>query len=349
MSHTYQAIGWNPFKIRYDTILAALMLACVGLFVGLSLLLFPDATLEIMLIRATGTAGFMLLHVILCIGPLARLHPVFLPLLYNRRHLGVTMFLLGLTHALIVVATYHAGSDRNPLVSILVSDAGRHFAAFPFQPLGLAALAILFFMAVTSHDFWLSVLTAPVWKALHMLVYVAYALLVLHVAFGVLQAETSPWLAVASGSGAAVVFGLHLVAGRRERTGDTPGGGVVDADGFCDVCAVDDIPEKRACIVPLAGERVAVFRYDGRVAAVSNVCQHQNGPLGEGRIIEGCITCPWHGYQYRPETGASPPPFTEKIPTFRVRLAGGRVQVHPQPLPPGTPVEPAVIKPQSSP
>jgi nitrite reductase/ring-hydroxylating ferredoxin subunit len=29
----------------------------------------------------------------------------------------------------------------------------------------------------------------------------------------------------------------------------------------------------------------------------------QNGPLGEGRIVDGCITCPWHGYQYRPDTG----------------------------------------------
>ncbi len=31
---------------------------------------------------------------------------------------------------------------------------------------------------------------------------------------------------------------------------------------------------------------------------ISNVCQHQNGPLGEGEIIDGCITCPWHGFQY---------------------------------------------------
>ena len=71
-------------------------------------------------------------------------------------------------------------------------------------------------------------------------------------------------------------------------------------------------PRNAPGIVCLAGERVAIFKYDGKISAVSNVCQHQNGPLGEGKILDGCITCPWHGYQYLPETGASPPPFVRK-------------------------------------
>ena len=115
------------------------------------------------------------------------------------------------------------------------------------------------------------------------------------------------------------------------------------------MCATStSIPESRALVVSISGERVAVFRYDGKVSAISNVCQHQNGPLGEGRIIDGCVTCPWHGYQYRPDTGASPPPFPEKVPTFRVRLCDGRVLVDPRPNPPGTFVEPARIGPQES-
>jgi nitrite reductase/ring-hydroxylating ferredoxin subunit len=112
-----------------------------------------------------------------------------------------------------------------------------------------------------------------------------------------------------------------------------------------DACGVADIPENRARIVCLSGERVAIFKYGGKVAAVSNVCQHQNGPLGEGKIVAGCITCPWHGYQYLPETGASPPPFVEKIPTFNVRVRNGRVLVDPKPNPAGTGAAPAVICP----
>ena len=114
-------------------------------------------------------------------------------------------------------------------------------------------------------------------------------------------------------------------------------------EDFLDACAVSDIPENRARIVCLSGERVAIFKYDGKVSAVSNVCQHQNGPLGEGKILDGCITCPWHGYQYVPETGASPPPFVEKVPTFNVRVTNGRVLVQPKPNPPGTRADPAII------
>jgi nitrite reductase/ring-hydroxylating ferredoxin subunit len=121
------------------------------------------------------------------------------------------------------------------------------------------------------------------------------------------------------------------------------------SDPFAFVCRLGDIREKRARIVTLGGERVAVFRYDGKVSAISNVCQHQNGPLGEGKIVDGCITCPWHGYQYLPASGASPPPFTEKVPTFRVRLDGDRVLVDPRPNPPGTHVEPACIDPALEP
>ena len=29
------------------------------------------------------------------------------------------------------------------------------------------------------------------------------------------------------------------------------------------------------------------------------------GPLGEGKIVDGCITCPWHGFQYRPQDGCT--------------------------------------------
>ncbi|MCG8459710.1 MAG: hypothetical protein MI919_25800, partial [Holophagales bacterium] len=53
----------------------------------------------------------------------------------------------------------------------------------------------------------------------------------------------------------------------------------------------------------------------------------------------------FRSYQYLPASGASPPPFTEKVPTFRARVHAGEVYVDPRPLPPGTEVEPAIIEP----
>jgi sulfoxide reductase heme-binding subunit YedZ len=344
MGVEYVSVQWNRQKKLYDAVLVVGVAAYLVIFSVLSKLLFPRVTDEIMLIRAFGTGAFLLLHIILCIGPLCRLNPRFLPLLYNRRHAGVTCFLLGLIHAALVIITYHAGSDTNPILSIFVSSPlTSSVAGVPFQPFGFFALVILFLMAATSHDFWLANLSAPVWKALHMLVYVGYALLVLHVTFGALQGEGSPVYIGAMAAGLATVLGLHLCAAQRERKADMTK--ETDApDDYVDACAVADIPENRARIVCLSGERVAIFKYDGKISAVSNVCQHQNGPLGEGKVVFGCITCPWHGYQYQPDTGASPPPFVEKVPTFNVRVNDGRVFVHPKPNPAGTKAEPALIE-----
>jgi nitrite reductase/ring-hydroxylating ferredoxin subunit/DMSO/TMAO reductase YedYZ heme-binding membrane subunit len=344
VSHAYRAVGWNRQKRLYDLTLLAAVVVYLALFVAASAALAPQVTIETLLIRAFGTAAMLLLHVILSIGPLARLDRRFLPLLYNRRHLGVTMFALALAHGGFSIVQFHALGVVNPLVSVLTSNGSwSELARFPFQPLGLAALVILFLMAATSHDFWLPNLTPPVWKSLHMLVYIAYGLLLLHVGMGVLQAERHPLLAGLLGLGLIWLVTIHLVAGRRERAADREVDDRPEDDGFVEVCRVGDIAEKRAHIASLSGERVAIFRYDGRISAVSNVCQHQNGPLGEGRIINGCITCPWHGFQYDPANGASPPPFTEKVPTFRVRLSGDRVLVHPHPEVPGTQVEPALL------
>jgi sulfoxide reductase heme-binding subunit YedZ len=344
MSVQYGAINWNRQKKVYDLTLVSVVALYLVIFAGLGVWRNPSATAETLLIRALGTAAFFLLNVVLCIGPLCRLDRRFLPLLYNRRHLGVTTFLLGLAHGGFGLVQFHALGNVNPLVSLFISNPRYgSIASFPFQSLGFFALIILFLMAATSHDFWLRNLSAPMWKRLHMMVYFAYALLVAHVTLGALQSERSPVLASVLIVGVAIVLTLHLAAAFRERRVDRARHQAI-GHGFVEVCNVDRTPEKCATIVSLSGERVAVFRYDGKVSAISNVCQHQNGPLGEGRIIDGCVTCPWHGYQYQPQSGAAPPPFKEKIPTFRVKVVDGMVFVDPRPNPPGTRVEPAEIE-----
>jgi DMSO/TMAO reductase YedYZ heme-binding membrane subunit len=217
MSVGYRAVGWNPSKRRYDLVLAAGVALYLALFALVSLTRHPDVTLETVLIRAFGSGALLLLHVILSIGPLCRLSPRWLPLLYNRRHLGVTMFLLALLHGGFALVQFHALGDTNPFVSVLTAETswGR-LARLPFQPLGAAALLILFLMAATSHDFWLANLTAPVWKSLHMLVYVAWVLVLLHVAFGALQDQIEGPLPVVLLAGLLWVGCLHLVAAQAE-------------------------------------------------------------------------------------------------------------------------------------
>ncbi len=345
MSASYQAILWNRQKKIYDTILVSFLLLYAILFVSVNLIIHPEITFETLLIRTTATLAFLLLHIILMIGPLARLHPVFLPLLYNRRHLGVTMFCVAAIHGIFSIIQFHALGNVHPLVSLFLSNT--HYGSlpyFPFQALGFLALIIFMLMAVTSHDFWLENLSPKVWKTLHMGVYLAYALVLMHVMLGVIQYETSPVLVVLLGLGLLLLLGLHVAASRKEHQKDQEGFAYnPEADGFIRVCALDEIAENRAKIVSLPEERIAIFRYANHLSAVSNVCKHQNGPLGEGRIIDGCITCPWHGYQYLPHNGSSPPPFKEKVATYDVKLVGRTVYVHPKAYPEGTERPPAVV------
>ncbi|MGB0929320.1 MAG: Rieske 2Fe-2S domain-containing protein [Chitinophagales bacterium] len=343
MGVTYQTVLWTRQKKIYDGVLWALILLYIAIFAMLQLQWYPDITAETLIIRATGSLAFLLLHVILVIGPLCRLYPKFLPLLYNRRHLGVSMFLIALIHGVFNIIQFHALGDTSPLLSIFTANT--HYDSliqFPFQTLGFFALLILFFMAVSSHDFWLHNLSPRLWKSLHMMVYVAYFLIVMHVMLGTFQAETSQTGTVILVGGMFTILFLHLTAAFVEvkRNKIEP----QFIDGFVAVCDVNDIEENRAKVVLIEGENIAVFKYDGKLSAINNVCKHQNGPLGEGKIVDGCITCPWHGYQYLPENGCSPPPFTEKVGTYDVKLVGTKVYVHPKPHPEGTAVEPVLIE-----
>jgi len=351
MSVGYRAVQWNSHKLRYDAVAAGLVLLFIASFIGLSSVLHAGdhaIAAPVLLIRATGACAIVLLHIALCIGPAARLDRRFLPLLANRRHLGVLTFLVGLLHAVLVLGYYHGFGDDNPAVSLLHNTFTGpadllSVRRFPFELLGAAALAILFLMAATSHDFWLKNLSPSTWKRLHMLVYVAYALLVAHVALGALPSGRAWPAAAALCAGAAIVCSLHIATGLRETRPDraVP----TQPDPWIDAGPAADIPESRArTVCTPGGERIAVFKHNGAISAITNVCRHQGGPLGEGKVIDGCITCPWHGWQYRPGDGCSPPPFTEKVATYQVRVVAGRVQVNPHALPPGTPVEPARVE-----
>ena len=350
MSASYRPVQWNAFKWLYDGVL----LAAVALYVIAFLHLVPAVTdparlveTPILRMRAFGSCAFLMLTFILCIGPLARLDPRFLPLLYNRRHFGVLTALVALTHAGYVLDWYFAFSPLEPYVGLLSANTSyRQILGFPFEAFGIFALLVLVVLAVTSHDFWLAFLTPPVWKAMHMSIYAAYLAVIAHVAFGYLQDTADPTFAVLTVGSAALVTGMHIAValdGLREDA-DAAKPAAAKA-GWVRACSLADLADGRGRVVALAdAERVAIFRHGGdKLSAVSNVCAHQNGPLGEGRVIDGCVTCPWHGFQYRIEDGCAPAPFTEKIATYRLALDGDTVLLDPRPNAPGTRVEPLVI------
>ncbi len=337
MSVEFRLVQWNTHKKVYDLAVTALVLVSIGSIVGVGLAAFPppgEVSPPILLMRALGATAVIMLHVILAIGPLARLTTLAAPLLYNRRHLGVAFFLIALLHALVATGFYGGFGHGVWLVNV-VTGGYRTGGEVPFELLGFLALLIFFAMAATSHDFWLSFLGPRVWKWLHMLVYAGYALVVGHVMLGAAAERATPVWPALLGVGITGLTTLHLAAGLRSLREHQAAEG---ESNWADAGEAASIPDDRARIVRLpSGDSVAVFRQGDRLTAMSNVCAHQGGPIGEGKIVDGCATCPWHGYQYRPEDGCSPPPYTEKLPTYSVRVRGSRVEISTTPNELGTP------------
>jgi nitrite reductase (NADH) small subunit len=52
------------------------------------------------------------------------------------------------------------------------------------------------------------------------------------------------------------------------------------------------------------GLEIVLFKQEGEIFALENVCPHMGGPLGDGEIESCMVTCPWHGWQFDIKTGA---------------------------------------------
>lgn len=334
MSQSFIPVQWNAQKKGYDLLILFGIILFMASFMLVGMVL-SVADPVILAMRALGLCAFTLLHIILMIGPAARLSDRFKPWLYNRRHMGVITALLALCHAGLVMAWYHGSGVIDPLTSVMGGYGDYGVAiAFPFEVLGLIALFILLIMAATSHDFWLSWLSPPVWKTLHMSVYGAYALLVAHVVLGTAQFDKGPGLLWAVAIGSGLISALHLIAALKGRSGSDQ---AESMDGWIMAGDPHTIPLNRArTVTPPQGERIAIFRHARGLSAIMAVCSHQNGPLGEGCIRDGLVTCPWHGFQFDPETGQAPPPFEDRVQTHRLKLENHQIWVHSEPNPPGT-------------
>lgn len=80
-------------------------------------------------------------------------------------------------------------------------------------------------------------------------------------------------------------------------------------------------------VVHVEGHEIALFNIDGVFAAVANRCPHLGGPLGEGILRKGVVTCPWHGWPFDPRTGRSPLIPEAEVPTYPVKVRNGTLYV----------------------
>lgn len=86
----------------------------------------------------------------------------------------------------------------------------------------------------------------------------------------------------------------------------------------------DGVPHR----VDLDGVAVVLVRQGSEIHAISATCSHLGGPLDEGAINDGCVTCPWHGSVFRLADGAvESGPATVPQPRFETRVLSGKIEV----------------------
>lgn len=80
--------------------------------------------------------------------------------------------------------------------------------------------------------------------------------------------------------------------------------------------------------VLLGRSRIALIFKDGEFSAISGVCNHVGGPLGEGTLDGDYVVCPWHYWKFHCRTEEGEPGFeADRVPVQEVRVENGRVLV----------------------
>ena len=81
-------------------------------------------------------------------------------------------------------------------------------------------------------------------------------------------------------------------------------------------------------IVEAGGQLMVVINYEGRYYCIEDVCTHDGGPLGEGKLEGYEIICPRHGARFDVRTGdALALPAFEPVATYQVKVENGDLLV----------------------
>ena len=96
---------------------------------------------------------------------------------------------------------------------------------------------------------------------------------------------------------------------------------------FVKVASTSDLKPGENKVVNVNDTEIGLFNIDGEFFAISNVCLHRGGPLGEGFLEGDVVTCPWHGWRYNVRTGENAMIPTTKVASYQVKVEGNDVFV----------------------
>jgi len=78
---------------------------------------------------------------------------------------------------------------------------------------------------------------------------------------------------------------------------------------------------------PCGDRLICIANVNGAYSAMDNVCLHRGGPLGAGIILNGKVVCPWHGWEWDPQTGQTVQDSRAKIAVYPLKIENGDVLI----------------------
>lgn len=91
---------------------------------------------------------------------------------------------------------------------------------------------------------------------------------------------------------------------------------------------VSEIQEGLGNVAVLNGKEIALFKYEGKIYALANICPHRGGPLGEGSLDGSEVICPWHAWSFDVKTGQCQALPDVKQPVYEVKVDGEDILVN---------------------
>lgn len=87
------------------------------------------------------------------------------------------------------------------------------------------------------------------------------------------------------------------------------------------------VPEGKICEVRVNRKSLAVANVEGKPCVISNICTHEQGPLGCG-VLEGTVvTCPWHDWKFDVVSGRLLNAQGEGVKTYPAEVQGEDILV----------------------
>jgi multimeric flavodoxin WrbA/nitrite reductase/ring-hydroxylating ferredoxin subunit len=99
-----------------------------------------------------------------------------------------------------------------------------------------------------------------------------------------------------------------------------------------DMGPIDSLKEPPVREIKIGNTKIALSYSNGEFGAISGICNHVGGPLGQGHLDGEFVVCPWHHYKFNRKSGSGEPGFEEdRVPQYELRIDNNHLFINLEP------------------